>query len=136
MRGFVSRLYGSFGQVQKNMTEDDDQQSREDAARLRIAEITDLFAEMRALMTKWRRDAGPAADANTKQMMNKVNELQGAHLALLRAEEVFHEKFGQGDIEDGIDYEAARYDIGCELDRLRTAMEARFVSRRADDSAD
>ena len=118
------------------MTEDDDQQSREDAARLRIAEITDLFAEMRALMSKWRRSAGSAADANTKQMMNKISELQGAHLALLRAEEVFHDKFGQGDIEDGIDYEAARHDIGCELDRLRTTMEARFVSGRTDDGAD
>lgn len=116
--------------------QDDDRQSREDAARRRVAEISELFANMRAIMARWLKDAGPVADATSKQMMTKISELQSAHLLVIRAEEVFHEKFGQGDIADGVDYEAARRDIGRELDRLRAAFEAGYVSQGSDDGSD
>lgn len=116
--------------------EDDDKTSRENAARSRLSEITDLFAEMRAITGKFLREAGSADSANTKQIMSKISELQSVHLMVIRAEEAFHEKFGQGDIADGIDYDAARDDIGRALDRLRTAVDAKFVSGRADRDPD
>jgi hypothetical protein len=116
--------------------EDDDQPSREDAARLRITEIAALFAEMRATLVKWLRDAGPAADATPKQMMTKISELQTAHLLVARAEEVFHDKFGTGEVANGIDYDVARDDIGRELDRLRAAVEAKLVFEGPDNEPD
>lgn len=115
---------------------DDEKQSRENAARQRVAEISTLFAEMRSVMSRWLKDAGPAADASTKQMMTKISELQSAHLLVIRAEEAFHDKFGNGEIEDGIDYETARHDIGRELDRLRAALEAKYLSAGPDDRSD
>ncbi|MBB5722073.1 hypothetical protein FHS72_001697 [Loktanella ponticola] len=118
------------------MIENDDGLSREDAARLRISQISTLFVEMRTLLAKWLHDAGPAADATNKQMMNKINELQGAHMMVLRAEEAFHDKFDTDEIADGIDYDAARDDIGRELDRLRAAFTAGAVFERSHDRTD
>ena len=116
--------------------QDEDQPNREAAGRLRIAEITTLFADMRAMMVMWLGDAGPAAKATSKQMLDKINELQSAHLLVIRAEEAFHDKFGHGEIADGIDYDAARDAIGRELDRLRAAVEAGYLSEGPDDGAD
>jgi hypothetical protein len=115
---------------------DDNRQDSEIAARRRITEIETLFVEMSDLLAKWLREAGPAADATTKQMTNKINELQNAHMMVLRAEEVFHDKFGSDDIADGIDYVAARNDIGRTLDRLRSKIAATEVSKRSDGCAD
>ena len=126
-----------FPTGKSSMTDKDDAtKSREDAARQRVTEISDLFANMRAIMARWLEDAGPVADATSKQMMTKISELQTAHLLVIRAEEVFHDKFGTADIADGVDYEAARRDIGRELDRLRAAFEAGYVSGSPDGSAD
>jgi hypothetical protein len=111
----------------------DDPPTGESSARQRIAEITALFANMRALMTKWSDDAGPAS---SKQMLTKISELQSAHLLVMRAEEAFYDKFGNGEINAGIDYDAARTDIGRELDRLRVALEAGYLSEGTDDGAD
>lgn len=113
----------------------DDPPTGESSARQRIAEITALFANMRALMTKWSDDAGPASNASSKQMLTKISELQSAHLLVMRAEEAFHDKFGNGEINAGIDYDAARDDIGRELDRLRVALEAGYLSEGTDDGA-
>ena len=114
----------------------DDPPTGECHARQRITEITALFANMRALMTKWLDDAGPVSTASSKQILTKISELQSAHLLVMRAEEAFHDKFGNGEINTGIDYDAARIDIGRELDRLRIALASGYLPERTDDGAD
>lgn len=115
---------------------DDDLADCENAARRRVTQISDLFAEMRALMVRWLEEAGPVADANNKQMMSKIGELQTAHLAVIRAEEAFHDKYGNGALADGLDYDAARDEIGGALDRLRAALETGYLSEGSDDVPD
>jgi len=118
------------------MTKNDDDFGRQDAARLRITQITTLFAEMRTMLVRWLHDAGPAAEASSKQMMTKISETQSVLASLIRAEEAFHDKFNTDDIADGIDYDAARDAIGRELDRLRAAFTAGAVFERPDRGAD
>jgi hypothetical protein len=117
-------------------TPDDPQSPHEDSARLRISQIADLFEEMRTLLARWLDEAGPAADASNKQMMNKINELQTTHMMVLRAEEVFHDKYGSTDIATGIDYDDARDTIGRELDRLRAALSPASGSGEPDTGPD
>ncbi|MCK0121652.1 hypothetical protein MWU61_13955 [Loktanella sp. F6476L] len=116
--------------------QDNPDPDREEAARLRISQIADLFSEMRILLARWLDEAGPAADASTKQMMTKINELQSTHLMVLRAEEVFHEKYGSPDADTGIDYDDARDTIGRELDRLRASIGPKDVSGKPDAGSD
>jgi hypothetical protein len=115
---------------------DDNKNSGEDASRLRVSQIADLFAEMRTIVGRWLHEAGPASEATSKQMMSKISELQTTHMMVLRAEEVFHEKYGSPDTDTGIDYDDARDTIGRELDRLRAALGSAELSEEPDAGSD
>lgn len=99
-------------------------------ARERVAEIRDMFEGMKRTLKALMDSHEPPDKAMSKLMLQKISELQTAHLAVVRAEEAFHDKFGDGDGDQdhGIDIEVARRDIASGLDRIRAAVGAKDLS--------
>lgn len=97
-------------------------------ARARISEMTRLFEEIRLWLDRCIALEGPVTKMSAQKMLTKLGELQTAHLMVMRAEEVFHDKFKQDTAGPGIDYDAVRRDLGRALDRIRAANDADGLS--------
>ncbi len=102
------------------------------AARERIDQISTLFAEMTTLLAQSMASEGEVTKATSQKMLAKLGELQTAHLMVLKAEEVFHDKFDQETAGAGVDYDIIRHEIGCALDRIRAADATGDVSEGSD----
>ena len=104
-------------------------------ASARHAEISRLFQSIRQILDLMIQTMGAPDGHTPKAVIAKLNELQAAHLKVLAAEEAFHAQ--QGDIEDSaaIDFDAIRFEIGGQLDRLRQAIMADKLPFDADPCA-
>ncbi|MEL6641627.1 MAG: hypothetical protein AAFP98_09990 [Pseudomonadota bacterium] len=92
-------------------------------ARQRLTQISALFEDMKALMDLWLTEPGPADKTTSTKMLAKMGEMQTAHLMMLRAEEAFYDQFSERAVEEAIDYDAIRDDIGRRLDRIRATKD-------------
>ena len=104
------------------------QQGEKQEAQRRIAEVSRLYERIRALLEAALAQYGKPDGTTTKVVLSKMSELSAAHLAILKAEDTFHEKFNTTSDPDEIDFEAARDTIGRQLDRIRAAIGTEDVS--------
>ena len=92
-----------------------------DNASARVAEISQLYQNIRASLVLMMAQAGPLTTDTPKPILNKMNELQSAHLKVLAAEEAFHAHQKATAPDEDIDYDDLRADIGRQIDRIRPA---------------
>ena len=119
---------GDFTMTIKKTRPDKDDKS---AAEKRVAEIVRLYERIRDMLDAALTQFGTPDSMTPKAVMSKLAELQSVHLTILKAEEAFHEKCKTTDGQPDIDFDAVRDDIGRQLDRLRCALEAEEVSKKA-----
>ncbi len=100
----------------------DDPNSSDMSAVARIARIANLFTSISCKLDDMIAAFSTENAVSPKTINLKLGELQSAHASLIRAEEVFHEKFASTDAASGINYDAIRDDIGRQLDRIRAAI--------------
>ncbi|WP_242494075.1 hypothetical protein [Salipiger sp. IMCC34102] len=106
-------------------------QAGRETALARQREILALFQTIKRTLAK-QILAFEAGDGGTpKALVAKLGELSAAHLALLKAEDAFCEKFCEDDTRVP-DYEALRAQIGRKLDRIRDTRPAEGVPRTAE----
>ena len=103
-----------------------------DDAAARVAEIAGLFVSIRQTL-EFAREALEASDASqTKTILNKLNEIQSAHVKVLAAEDAFHAQHAAADADDLPDLDAIRAEIGRKLDGIRAVLDAGGVSGGAE----
>ena len=88
----------------------------------RLAEIDTLYEEIRSTLEQMRASMKESSDFKPKDLLNKLSELQSAHLKVLAAEDSYHDKIGKNPDEDAIDFDAIRAEIGRQLDRVRESL--------------
>jgi hypothetical protein len=98
-----------------------------DLAAVRLAEIDDLSRKISARLSQMIDDLTDGSDPTVKAIAAKLDQLHAAHLKVLAAEDAFHAKIGKNPDEGAIDYDAARAEVGCRLDRLRESLLAEGV---------
>lgn len=98
------------------------------AERLRIAQLSKLFAEISATIEGLRAVACEGTISDWHKVTQKLSELQTVHVKILTAEEAFHDKYSPSGDTDVIDYDVIRHDIGRALDRIRATSNANDVS--------
>jgi len=76
---------------------------------------------------------GKLTTEDAADLKAEIAKLESTHLTLAKAEEAFHEKTKDADIDDGPDYEAIRDKIGSALDRIRSNTDPESVSRESDE---
>jgi len=107
----------------------DHSKADEKAAAARVAEIKAQFRSIAVTLRQLVADLDTPEGRSSKTVVSKLMELQTSHLAVIKAEEAFHEKFKSVAPESGPDLEQTRIDIGRKLDRLRAAMAAEDISK-------
>ncbi len=106
-----------------------------DLAAERLAEIDGLSRSIRQLLEQMIAAFENGDNVSTKEVLNKLSELQAAHLKVLAAEDTFHAKIGTDPDAHAIDYDAVRVDVGCRLNRLRQSLLAEGFPCDADTRA-
>ncbi|WP_394152581.1 hypothetical protein [Loktanella salsilacus] len=115
------------------MTEPDDAAPFGRAEALaRVRELAGFYAALKATFLEQLDQIGSPGALPSKAHAAKLAELQATHVHLLKAEEQFIEKFGQGTDDADIDFDAIRDDIGRRLDRIRAAGTEGGVFSRAE----
>ncbi|WP_386681396.1 hypothetical protein [Loktanella sp. R86503] len=115
------------------MTEPDDAAPFGRAEALaRVRELAGFYAALKATFLEQLDQIGGQSALPSKAHAAKLAELQATHVHLLKAEEQFIEKFGQGTDDADIDFDAIRDDIGRRLDRIRAAGTEGGVFSRAE----
>ncbi len=94
----------------------------------RIAVIEDQFQAIADVLNVLMADIGKVNGQTPKAIVSKLMELQTVHLAVIKAQEAFHEKFKEADVKDGVDYDDIRREIGGQIDRIRATLEAKGIS--------
>ena len=96
-------------------------------AEARVAEITVLFARIRALLDHSLRITDDLTDETPRTIITRMDQLIAAHLKVLTAEEAFNaaQNAKPGTIDD---LDSIRDDLGRRLDRLRTSLGTAGVS--------
>lgn len=111
-----------------------------DLAGARLAEIDALSRRIRRALTDMMDtlEAEDDVSALPKAILTKLNELHAAHLRVLAAEDMFHDKIGkeQDPDADAPDYDAIGAEIGRQLDRIRQTLVAKGVPVTAEPAAD
>lgn len=105
-------------------------------AQARVRELAGFYADLKATFLDQLAQIGTASGLPNKAHAAKLAELQATHVHLLKAEESFIEKFGQGRDDADIDYDAMRADIGRAIDRIRCTLRPDGVSGDPDGPAD
>ncbi len=103
----------------------------------RVAEIKLLFAEIRKQLAVQVTRLDVIMPTTPKTLITRLNELRSLQILLLKAEEAFHDKFGEnkGKVEGTtFDEDSIRDTIGRRLDRIRATSGAKQVSERPDRS--
>lgn len=103
-----------------------------DLAAERLAEIDRLTRSIRVLLEQMIAAFENGDNVSVKEVLNKLSELQAAHLKVITAEDTFHAKTGTDPDADAIDYDEIRCEVGCRLDRLRQSLLAEAVSGDVD----
>lgn len=93
-----------------------------------IDELTEDILQTLADLLEALRDADDKSGAKPRDLLTKLNELHAVHLRVLAAEESFNAKFGKASDEDSVDFEAVRFEIGRQLDRIRASLIAASLS--------
>jgi hypothetical protein len=114
--------------------EDDDASAI--AAAARVVEINDLYTRMRKTMQVWLAGSDDPSMQTTKAQLNKISEIESAHLLVLKAEDAFDARQKSGNIADAIvDLDEIKSEIGRKLDSLRDAIAESGVSGDIDTGA-
>lgn len=82
------------------------------AALARVAMIEEKFQSISDVLNRLMADIGSVDSQTPKAVVSKLMEFQTAHLSVIKAQEVFHEKFNDTDPSGGVDYDEIRVDIG------------------------
>ncbi|WP_245810544.1 hypothetical protein [Loktanella atrilutea] len=115
------------------MTEPDDPCPMGRAQALaRVRELKAFYDSLKAAFQTQLQQIGTAVEPPSKTHVARLADLQAIHVHLLKAEDSFIEKFGQGTDDADIDHDALRADIGRSLDRIRDRGAAGDVSGGAD----
>ena len=101
----------------------------------RVRELNGFYAALKAAFLTQLQQIGTAAEPPSKTHVARLADLQAIHVHLLKAEDSFIEKFGQGTDDADIDHDALRAEIGRTLDRIRDTGAAGGVSGGADGAA-
>ncbi|MBI1416677.1 MAG: hypothetical protein GC146_05575 [Limimaricola sp.] len=97
--------------------------SRAGEMQARIAEIDALFQALRASVRHLQAQVETGGPGAVKAALAKLGELQTAHVALIKAEERFHDIAGEQAQPDDIDFDAIRDEIGRRLADLRATKD-------------
>lgn len=118
------------------MKKKDDPQPRAVAlAAQRVAEIERLSRDIRRTLEDMRTYVRDIPNIKPKDLADKLDQIHAAHLRVLRAEDILHEKIGKDSDAEAIDYDAIRLEIGRQLDRLRESLVAEGIHRDTDGGA-
>lgn len=109
--------------------------SASDLAAERLAEVDGLSRSIRQLLEQMIAAFKNGENVSTKEVLNKLSELQAAHLKVISAEDTFHAKTGTDPDADATDYAAVAIDVGCRLDRIRKSLVAEGFPCDADTRA-
>lgn len=101
----------------------------------RLRELAGFYDALRSTFLTQLQHLAEGAVPPSKTQIAKLVEMQATHVHLLKAEDSFIEKFGQGADDADIDHEAMRRDIGRALDRIRATAGAGAVSGGTDGGA-
>ena len=94
----------------------------EQAALKRIAILEDQFRGVSDVLSELTANLDRPDSHPPKAVMAKLMELQSIHFTIIKAHEVFNEKFRTTAVDDGVDYNKIRTDVGRQLDRIRAAL--------------
>ena len=95
-------------------------------ARARVAEITTLFARIRALLDHSLRITDDLTEDTTRTIITRMDQLIAAHLKVLTAEEAFNAA-QTANPADSADLDSIRDELGRRFDRLRASLGATGV---------
>lgn len=95
-------------------------------ARARVAEITTLFARIRALLDHSLRITDDLTDDTPRTIITRMDQLIAAHLKVLTAEEAFNAA-QTANPADSADLDSIRDELGRRFDRLRASLGAKGV---------
>ena len=110
--------------------------NQEDAETLdpkfRIQELKLLFRSLTSgISQQVQALKGQLTDDDATGLQAEIKKLEAAHLTLAKAEEAFHEKTKDADIDGGPDYDTIRDEIGRALDRIRSNANPESVSGKS-----
>lgn len=94
----------------------------------RVARLERLFASVFSTLEEMLMSFDKPEAEGARKFNLKLSEVQSLHVSINKAHEVFLEKFADPSVDDGINYDDIRDDIGGQLDRIRTALDADRVS--------
>ena len=95
-------------------------------ARARVAEITTLFARIRALLDHSLRITDDLTEDTPRTIITRMDQLIAAHLKVLTAEEAFNAA-QTANPADSADLDSIRDELGRRFDRLRASLGAKGV---------
>jgi len=98
----------------------------------RIVTLTTLYNDLSLTLNLQLAELRKGDLAQGKPLIKKLDELCSVLLALIKAEEAFHEKIKSTAAGHFIDADALRADIGSKLDRIRDAHGTSAVFKRTD----
>lgn len=116
-------------------TKDDEEVAKQSSAE-RIRRIQTTFDEILEIIHVMKSEYGPLNKEMSKTIITKLGELQTVHINLQKAEEAFHDKFGDGDEARVVDHDAIRRELGRKLDRIRDTGGARSIPEIAEPATD
>ena len=94
----------------------------------RVARLERLFASVFGTLEEMLMSFDKPEAESARKFNLKLSEVQSLHVSINKAHEVFLEKFADTSVDDGINYDTIRDDIGGQLDRIRGALDADRVS--------
>lgn len=95
-------------------------------AQARVAEITTLFARIRALLDHSLRITDDLTEDTPRTIITRMDQLIAAHLKVLTAEEAFNAA-QTANPADSADLDSIRDELGRRFDRLRASLGATGV---------
>jgi hypothetical protein len=105
-------------------------------AQERVAELNTLYINMRDLLRSWMSQCEEPSTEMSKKMLQKINDMQTAHMLVLKAEEAFHARCktsaDTAHPDTIADIENVRLEIGRKLDSLRETIAESGVSGKPD----
>ena len=98
----------------------------------RLLALSALYNDLNTTLNLQMAELRKGDLSQGKPIIKKLDELCSVLLALIKAEEAYHEKIKSNAGGERIDAEALRADIGGKRDRIRAARRAGEVPRGAD----
>lgn len=95
-----------------------------EAPAARVARLERLFASVFSTLEEMLMSFDKPEAESARKFNLKLSEVQSLHVSINKAHEVFLEKFADPAVDDGINYDDIRDNIGGQLDRIRAALDA------------